>query len=686
MDTHTVANLIAWSLQIALLTVAGGVLLRTLKISAPVIRHACWRALLVLCLALPFLQPWKTAPAALTLPGIQLEPSAPISDATSQHKSNPIPPRSDLLSRAGRGTWLPALGFLIAAGAVVRLVWLAGALLRLRRLRRAGVPAASDGDYEELGSLVQAGADVRYVGSLGQPVTFGVLRPVVLLPESFRSMPRRIQRAVLAHELWHVRRRDWAWVVIEELLRAAFWFNPAMSWLISRVQASREEVVDELTVLVTNARRSYLEALLTFADEPTLFPAAPFARRNPHLFQRMTLISSEAVMSSRRIVATSATLMLLVLLTAAYGASAFPLEAAAAAIDRAVVNDMPPSPGISRATGGIALRSSDTVTVQSQAPRDRRPGDPGPETAREVELKKKIESDPSSGTALYFDLAKLQESRGAVAEVENTYLALRQAQPTNPAAMTALASFYMRWGKFDKGVEILQDYAAQDPSDAQRHQVVATYYWEKAFKDQRLTTAERQNYLQAGIAATDRALAANPDYLEALTYKNILLRMQANLETDGARQQALIAEADALRSRALELNKARQGQPGGVAAVPDGMPLPPPPPPPPPPPDSVDGQAPVRVGGNIKPPVKTRDVRPLYPEVAQSAKVTGVVILEATINTTGQVSFARVLRGQPMLDQAALDAVYQWEFMPTLLNGAPVPVIMTVTVSFMLQE
>ena len=86
-------------------------------------------------------------------------------------------------------------------------------------------------------------------------------------------MPAGVQRAVLAHELWHVRRRDWAVGAVEETIRAAFWFNPAMGWLVSRVQSSREEVVDELTVLLTNARRTYLEALLAFADEPPLFPA-----------------------------------------------------------------------------------------------------------------------------------------------------------------------------------------------------------------------------------------------------------------------------------------------------------------------------------------------------------------------------------------------------------------------------
>jgi TonB family protein len=100
--------------------------------------------------------------------------------------------------------------------------------------------------------------------------------------------------------------------------------------------------------------------------------------------------------------------------------------------------------------------------------------------------------------------------------------------------------------------------------------------------------------------------------------------------------------------------------------------------------DEVSFQAPVRVGGAITPPAKTKDVRPTYPLEAQSRGVQGVVIIEATIGTTGKVQDARVLQSIPLLDQPALDAIRQWEFTPTVLNGMPVPVIMTVTVQFKL--
>lgn len=93
---------------------------------------------------------------------------------------------------------------------------------------------------------------------------------------------------------------------------------------------------------------------------------------------------------------------------------------------------------------------------------------------------------------------------------------------------------------------------------------------------------------------------------------------------------------------------------------------------------------PIRVGGNIRAPMQIARVEPVYPMIAQSARVSGVVILEVLIGTNGSVTDAKVLRSIPLLDQAALDAVRQWRYEPTLLNGVPVPVIMTVTVTFTL--
>ena len=93
---------------------------------------------------------------------------------------------------------------------------------------------------------------------------------------------------------------------------------------------------------------------------------------------------------------------------------------------------------------------------------------------------------------------------------------------------------------------------------------------------------------------------------------------------------------------------------------------------------------PVRVGGDILPPRKLRDVAPRYPAVAQQARIEGTVIIEAVIGVDGHVQSARSMRPTPFLEEAALEAVRQWVFTPTRLNGEAVPVVMTVTVDFRL--
>ena len=323
---------------------------------------------------------------------------------------------------------------------------------------------------------------------------------------------------------------------------------------------------------------------------------------------------------------------------------------------------------------------------QQQPPRDPMvsPGIVLDASAREAALVKQIAASPAGLTA-YQQLARLQEERGAYAEAEATLMKARRVAPRNKQVVMSLAQFYNRQGQFDKTIQTLEIAEALEPTDPAGAQIVATYYWDKAYKDHRLLPAEQLQYVMNGIAATDRALALNPDYSDALTYKNLLIRMRANLETDPFLKQQLIAEADVLRNRAIELNKGRVAINSGNSGVMLGPPPPPPPPPPGMAPASPSGLTPVRVGGNVKTPTKVKDVPPVYPPDAVAGRVTGVIILEVTIDTDGHVYDAKVLRSIPLLDNAALEAVRQWEFTPTELNGMRVSVIMTVTVNFTLQ-
>jgi protein TonB len=95
--------------------------------------------------------------------------------------------------------------------------------------------------------------------------------------------------------------------------------------------------------------------------------------------------------------------------------------------------------------------------------------------------------------------------------------------------------------------------------------------------------------------------------------------------------------------------------------------------------------APLRVGLNLKEPRKLKHVPPVYPMIAAESRIEGVVILECLIDPRGRVVDVKVLRGVPLLDAAAIEAVRQWVYTPTLVNGVPSPVIMTATVNFRLK-
>ena len=88
--------------------------------------------------------------------------------------------------------------------------------------------------------------------------------------------------------------------------------------------------------------------------------------------------------------------------------------------------------------------------------------------------------------------------------------------------------------------------------------------------------------------------------------------------------------------------------------------------------------------GVVHEPTKLRHVAPVYPAVAAAASVEASVILEASINERGQVIDVRVVQGNSLFDKAALEAVRQWAYSPTLLDGVPVPILMTITVHFRL--
>ena len=166
----------------------------------------------------------------------------------------------------------------------------------------------------------------------------------------------------------------------------------------------------------------------------------------------------------------------------------------------------------------------------------------------------------------YFALASLYENAGLFEDAEAVFLEVRNMRGDDPVVYLQLAGFYNRAGEFEQTIDALEQRAAIEPDNPEAYYTISTYYWEKAFRDFRITQDQKADYIMAGLEAVDLALDLNDRYVDALVYKNILLRMQANMTEDLDEQEALIAEADELRDRAEQLQKEQREGSGTAQA------------------------------------------------------------------------------------------------------------------------
>ena len=173
-------------------------------------------------------------------------------------------------------------------------------------------------------------------------------------------------------------------------------------------------------------------------------------------------------------------------------------------------------------------------------------------------LRQMVLLDPEN-TDNYFALANLYEQSGLFEDAEVVMLEVKNLSPDDPIVYLQLAGFYNRAGEFDLTIDALEQRARIEPDNPEAFYTISTFYWEKAFRDFRITQDQKAEYIMAGLEAADQAIGLNERYVDALVYKNILLRMQANMTTDLDEQKMLIAEADDLRTRAERLQEQQSG-------------------------------------------------------------------------------------------------------------------------------
>ena len=183
--------------------------------------------------------------------------------------------------------------------------------------------------------------------------------------------------------------------------------------------------------------------------------------------------------------------------------------------------------------------------------------------AQEPILLAMIEKDPGY-TAGWFGLANLYEQSGDYPRAEEMLNKAREQKPKDPAVYMQLAGFYNRQGQFDKTMEALHARAEMEPTNPEAFYTIASYYWEKAYRDFTLSQPDQLKFTLDGLKAVDEAIRLKPDYFEALTYKNLLLRVQARIVKDPAQQQKLLAEAKQYEAQANEVRKKQSAASSGA--------------------------------------------------------------------------------------------------------------------------
>jgi tetratricopeptide (TPR) repeat protein len=155
----------------------------------------------------------------------------------------------------------------------------------------------------------------------------------------------------------------------------------------------------------------------------------------------------------------------------------------------------------------------------------------------------------------YFALSKMYEDSGQYEQAEQLLVKAKEMRPNSSDVYMQLAGFYNRQGEFEKTMQALNDRANIEPNNPEAYYTIAAYYWEKAYRDFRLKDADKLNYIALGMEADEKALKLNPDYLEAINRKELLLRAKALVIKDPGQQQSLLDEAKKLRERYDTLKK-----------------------------------------------------------------------------------------------------------------------------------
>jgi TonB family protein len=628
------SNFTAWSAQIAIVVAIGA--LAALSLSPGRARLVFWQVLLAASLLLPALQPW---------PRPEVNP-ATIVTATSSTTAYTVAPQS---SRSF--TWRnDYVLYLILAGAALRWLWIMVGFVRLRRHRLAARPLA-------LPPVPFENLEVRWYESdtISGPVTFGWLRPSILLPSRVCELPADLREAIACHELIHVRRGDWLFVLAEEAIRGLFWFHPAVWFALSQIQLAREQTVDAEVVGIMSNRERYLDALVAVAAQrlyPDVAPAPLFLKKR-QLAVRVAAVLKETRMSKSRLIASFTTVCSAALAAAGLAVWLFPLQSPvelnAQSIQGHIIapSRVMDGPGIEVDPGAPLMHRTSVFRPESVSATGT--------VMLDLSLNAKGDVTDARVVSGPDELRKY-----ALQSVLQWHYSLDAgASPTVRATITFGAAPTNARPNIGVAVAKIRP-AGEMPMAPAKIQFVGVPQDVEQKVRARLTIHDGDQVTpesMAGILVSAREVDEHFTASIGFTKTEALVRLTLGMVPPiGGVEGGVVGSVTTGVSR-------------GVIA-----------------PEELNTPQRIRVGGNVQNVNLLRRVQPMYPPLAKQARIQGVVHLTTVIGRDGAVQNLEVISGHPLLIPAALEAVKQWVYKPTLLNGAPVEVITQVDVNFSLSE